>query len=141
MQSARCGFRHRAREGRLGSIGFGAIGLALLAALVGCATDEGHLTLASTRPVSIDARDLRDLDFEKLPVLRDIEGSHTAVTSVLFIPTFTGPHLELAVEDALELGHGDLLTRARVRTTKWWFLVGVETLTVRGNVVDLPEAQ
>ena len=119
----------------------GAIGLAVLAALAGCATDEGHLTLASTRPVSIDARDLRDLDFEKLPVMRDIEGSHTAVTSVLFIPTFTGPHLELAVEDALARGHGDLLTRANVSTTKWWFLVGVETLTVRGNVVDLPETQ
>jgi len=113
----------------------------VLAALAGCATDEGHLTLASTRPVSIDARDLRDLDFEKLPVLRDIEGSHTAVTSVLFIPTFTGPHLELAVEDAIARGHGDVLTRANVHTTKWWFLVGVETLTVRGNVVDLPETQ
>ena len=31
--------------------------------------------------------------------------------------------------------------RARVRTTKWWFLVGVETLIVHGNVVDLPETQ
>jgi hypothetical protein len=129
-----------ARRGK-GEWRFGAIGLAVLAALAGCATDEGHLTLASTRPVSIDTRDLRDLDFEKLPVLRDIEGSHTAVTSVMFIPTFTGPHLELAVEDALARGHGDVLTRANVRTTKWWFLVGVETLTVRGNVVDLPETQ
>ena len=133
MQSARRGFRRSAGRWRCGAIG--------LAALAGCATDEGHLTLASTRPVSIDARDLRDLDFEKLPVLRDIEGSHTAVTSVLFIPTFSGPHLELAVEDALARGHGDLLTRANVSTTKWWFLVGVETLTVRGNVVDLPETQ
>jgi len=130
-----------AREWRFGATRFGAIGLAVLTALAGCATDEGHLTLASTRPVSIDTRDLRDLDFEQLPVMRDIEGSHTAVTSVLFIPTFTGPHLELAVEDALTRGHGDLLTRANVSTTKWWFLVGVETLTVRGNVVDLPEAQ
>jgi hypothetical protein len=141
MQSARRGFRHRARERRFGAIGLGAIGLAVLGGLAGCATDEGHLTLASTRPVSIDARDLRDLDFEKLPVMRDIEGSHTAVTSVLLIPTFTGPHLEVAVEDALDRGHGDLLTRAHVSTTKWWFLIGVETLTVRGNVVDLPEAQ
>jgi len=129
-----------ARRGK-GEWRCGAIGLAALAAFAGCATDEGHLTLASTRPVSIDARDLRDLDFEKLPVLRDIEGSHTAVTSVLFIPTFTGPHLELAVEDAIARGHGDVLTRANVHTTKWWFLVGVETLTVRGNVVDLPETQ
>ena len=113
--------------------------LALLATLFGCATDEGYLTLASTRPVSLDTRTIRELDIEQLPVVRDIQGSHTAVTSVLFIPTFAGPHLEAAVEDAITLGHGDLLTRARVRTTKWWFLVGVETLTVRGNVIDLPE--
>ena len=113
--------------------------LALLATLVGCATDEGYLTLASTRPVSLDTREISELDIEQLPVVRDIQGRHTAVTSVLFIPTFTGPQLEAAVEDAITLGHGDLLTRARVRTTKWWFLVGVETLTVRGNVIDLPE--
>ena len=114
--------------------------VAALAALSsGCATDEGHLTLATTRPVSIASRDILDLDLDKLPAMRGIEGSDTAVTSVLFIPTFTGPQLEAAVEDAITLGHGDLLTRARVRTTKWWFLVGVETLTVRGNVIDLPE--
>ena len=115
--------------------------LALLATLFGCATDEGYLTLAATRPVSLDTRTILELDIEQLPVVRDIQGRHTAVTSVLFIPTFTGPHLEAAVEDAITLGHGDLLTRARVRTTKWWFLVGVETLTVRGNVIDLPEEQ
>jgi len=135
MQGARRGFRRSA-----GNWQRGAIGLALTAALTSCATEEGHLTLASTRPVSLDTRDVRDLDFEKLPLMRDIEGSHTAVTSVLFIPTFAGPHLDEAVEDALARGHGDVLTRANVRTTKWWFLVGVETLTVRGNVIDLPEA-
>ncbi len=118
-----------------------AIGLGMLAALTGCATNEGYLTLASTRAVPIDARDLRELDFEKLPVMRDIEGSHTVITSVLFIPTFSGPHLEAAVDDALVRGHGDLLTRANVSTIKWWLLVGVETLTVRGNVIDMPEAQ
>jgi hypothetical protein len=115
--------------------------LALLATLFGCATDQGYLTLAATRPVSLDTRTIRELDIEQLPVVRDIQGSHSAVTSVLFIPTFAGPQLEAAVEDAITLGHGDLLTRARVRTTKWWFLVGVETLTVRGNVIDLPEEQ
>jgi len=113
--------------------------VAALSLASGCATDEGHLTLATTRPVSIASRDILDLDLDKLPAMRGIEGSDTAVTSVLFIPTFTGPQLEAAVEDAITLGHGDLLTRARVRTTKWWFLVGVETLTVRGNVIDLPE--
>jgi hypothetical protein len=127
------------RSKRRSARGWQCSALALLATLSGCATDEGYLTLASTRPVSLDTREISELDIEQLPVVRDIQGRHTAVTSVLFIPTFTGPHLEAAVEDAITLGHGDLLTRARVRTTKWWFLVGVETLTVRGNVIDLPE--
>lgn len=133
MQS---GFRRRFR-----SAGFGSIGLALLTVLAGCATDQGRLTLATTRPVSIDRRDIAGLDLEQLPVLRDIAGSDTAVTSVLFIPTFAGPELGSAVDEALALGHGDLLTRASVSTTKWWFLIGIETLTVRGDVIDLPEAQ
>jgi hypothetical protein len=127
------------RSTRGSARGWNCSALALLATLFGCATDEGYLTLASTRAVSLDTREISELDIEQLPVVRDVQGRHTAVTSVLFIPTFTGPHLEAAVEDAIALGRGDLLTRARVRTTKWWFLVGVETLTVRGNVIDLPE--
>ena len=114
--------------------------LSLVTAIAsGCATDEGHLTLASTRPISIAARDIIDLDLDKLPRMNGIEGSDTAVTSVLFIPTFAGPSLAAAVDDAIARGHGDLLTRAEVHSTKYWFLVGIETLTVRGNVIDLPE--
>ena len=113
--------------------------VAALSLASGCATDEGHLTLATTRPVSIASRDILDLDLDRLPAMRGIEGSDTAVTSVLFIPTLAGPSLAAAVDDAIARGHGDLLTRARVRTTKYWFLVGIETLTVRGTVIDLPE--
>jgi hypothetical protein len=111
--------------------------LAALALLTGCTTDQGLVTLAATQPVQLD---VRNVEIEKLPAVRDVEGSHTAVTSVLFFPTFAGPRLELAVEDALAHGRGDVLTRAQVTTTKWWLLIGVETITVRGNVVDLPEA-
>ena len=116
-----------------------ACSVAALSLASGCATDEGHLTLATTRPVSIASRDILDLDLDRLPAMRGIEGSDTAVTSVLFIPTLAGPSLAAAVDDAIARGHGDLLTRARVHTTKYWFLVGIETLTVRGNVIDLPE--
>jgi hypothetical protein len=31
--------------------------------------------------------------------------------------------------------------RARVRTIDWWFLIGVSTLEVRGDVVDLLEVE
>ena len=63
------------------------------------------------------------------------------MTSVLFFPTFAGPSLSAAVDDAIDRGHGDLLARAQVHTTKYWFLIGIETLTVRGNVIDLPESE
>lgn len=112
----------------------GLLGLALLA---GCTTDQGLITLAATQPIPLD---VRDIEVEKLPAVRDVEGSNTAVTSILFFPTFAGPRLELAVEDALARGRGDVLTRAQVTTTKWWLGIGIETITVRGNVIDLPEA-
>ena len=129
----------KARRRSVRSLAVNALSAVALSALPGCITDEGHLTLATTRPVSIAARDIVDLDFEQLPSMRDIEGSSTAVTSVLLIPTNAGPRLADAVDDAIERGHGDVLTRAHVHTTKYWFLVGIETITVRGNVIDLPE--
>jgi hypothetical protein len=118
-------------------IGRAAALVALVAAgATGCATDEGYLGLAAPHRVELD---VTHVDFDHLPIVRGVEGSDTAVTSVLFVPTFAGPRLDAAVEQAIARGHGDVLTRARVRTTKWWFLVGIETLTVEGNVVDLPD--
>ena len=107
-----------------------------LATLAGCTTDQGLLSIAAPYEVPLD---VRSLDLSALKVVRDVEGSHTAVTSILFIPTMAGPRLEDAVADAISHGHGDILTRARVSSTKWWLGIGVETLRVRGNVVDLPE--
>jgi hypothetical protein len=132
----------RRRSARAFAVPVGCVAALSVVALLssGCATDEGHLTLATTRDVSLASRDILDLDLDKLPSMRGIEGSSTAVTSVLFIPTFAGPSLADAVDDAIARGHGDLLTRAQVQTTKYWFLVGIETLTVRGNVIDLPES-
>jgi hypothetical protein len=111
------------------------LAVALAAALPGCVTSQGYLSIAATQPVPLD---VSNLEVETLPVVRGVVGSHTAVTNVLFVPTFAGPRLEAAVQDALERGHGDVLTRAHVETTRWWFGVGIETLRVRGNVVDVP---
>jgi hypothetical protein len=110
--------------------------IAIALAAAGCATDQGNLTIAATQPIPLD---VSELDTERLPVVRGVAGRHTAVTNVLFVPTFAGPRLEAAVADALARGRGDVLTRARVETTKWWLGIGVETLTVRGDVIDLPE--
>ena len=108
----------------------------LVATQAGCTTDQGLLSLAAPYEVSLDAR---RLDLETLPIEHDVEGSHWAVTSVLFVPLGSAS-LADAVADAIARGHGDILTRARVTTTKYWFLIGVEEIKVRGNVVDLRAA-
>jgi hypothetical protein len=107
-----------------------------LATLAGCTTEQGLLSIAAPYEVPLDAR---RLDLDTLAVMHDVSGSATGLTSVLFVPTNTGPQLADAVADAIARGHGDLMTRAHVSTTKWWLGVGVETITVRGNVIDLPE--
>ena len=112
-------------------------GCALVAcalAASGCAVDQGYLAVATTRSRSLD---LRGVDFSQLPVRRDVEGSDTRVTSILFIPTFDAPRLERAVDEALARGDGDVLVRSHVRSIDWWFVLGVSTLEVRGDVVDL----
>lgn len=106
----------------------------LALALGGCATNQGTLLIAATRPVQFD---LRDVDLAEISVHREVTGSDTRITSVLFLPTAESPRLERAVEEALFDGGGDVMTRVRVRTIDWWFLVGVSTVQVRGDVVDL----
>lgn len=107
-------------------------------ALAGCVTDQGMLPVAATRPVELD---LREVDVRGASIHRGVTGSDTRVTSVLFLPTGESPRLENAVEDALLDHGGDVMARARVRTIDWWFLIGVSTLEVRGDVVDLLEVQ
>jgi hypothetical protein len=104
----------------------------------GCVTDQGMLQVAATRPVELD---LREVDVRQASLRRDVRGTDTRVTSVLFLPTGESPRLEQAIEDALLDHGGDLMVRARVRTIDWWFLIGVSTLEVRGDVVDLLEVE
>jgi hypothetical protein len=108
---------------------------AVAAALaLGCVTDQGLLQVVATRPVELD---LREVDPATVTIRRGVKGSDTRVTSVLFLPTGESPRLETAVEDALLDHGGDVMARARVRTIDWWFLIGVTTLEVQGDVVDL----
>lgn len=105
-------------------------------ALPACMTEQGMLQVAATRPVQLD---LREVDLSAASIRRGVTGSDTRVTSVLFLPTGESPRLENAVEDALLDNGGDVMVRARVRAIDWWFLIGVSTLEVRGDVVDLLE--
>ena len=110
--------------------------LAALCAVAGCTTEQGYLPIVATRPVDLD---LRGVDVSHFPVKRGVEGSDTRATSVFLIPTGDGPSLARAVEHALARSGGDVLARVHVRLRQWWFvLVSVETLSVRGDSVDIP---
>jgi len=120
-----------------------AAGLAVLAALaapllVGCVTDQGMLQMVADRPVDLD---LRHVDTDRIEVKRDVVGRDLRVTSILLIPTFDGPRLERAVEDALVRGGGDLMVRTHVRSVDFWFLIGISSLEVEGDVVRLDASE
>ena len=110
------------------------IPLAALTCLAGCITDEGTLPIAALEPAPSQ---LRDVVIEDHPVRNDVVGRDTRITSILIVPTFDGPVLELAVADALAKGNGDLLLNAHVRAIDHWFLIGWSMIEVRGDVVDL----
>lgn len=107
-------------------------------ALPGCITDQGFLVVAATRPMNFD---LSEADLHGASIHRDVTARDTRVTSVLFLPTGESPRLETAVENALLDHGGDVMVRARIHTIDWWFLIGVSTLEVKGDVIDLLEVQ
>lgn len=111
-----------------------ALALALAPLAGGCITRQGTLQVAAATATDLD---LRDIDLTRVPVRRDVVGRDTRVTSILFVPTFAAPRLDRAVEDALLAGAGDLMTRVRVRSIDAWFLIGISTIEVEGDVVDL----
>jgi hypothetical protein len=119
----------------MGSLGRRAFAPAVVLAALGlsaCITDQGTVQLASVR--SPEA--LRGMDVGVLPVLREVIGRDTRVTSILFVPTFDAPRLESAVADALDKGGADVLVGVHARTIEYWLLVGWSVLEVRGDVVD-----
>ncbi|MDY0270036.1 hypothetical protein [Trichloromonas sp.] len=94
----------------------------------GCSVRLGDLSTISTQNVNLDK-----IDLDSLPQVKGVTGKDTKFV-FLFIP-FGVPHLEDAVDDALEKGGGDLITDAVIHARGWWFLIGQNTLEVKGNVV------
>ncbi|MCA8954848.1 MAG: hypothetical protein KDC87_02175 [Planctomycetes bacterium] len=93
-----------------------------------CTIRLADLNAISTRNVNLDR-----VDLDKLPG-KKVEGKSSAFV-FLFIP-FGFPTLQEAVDDALDKGGGDLVTDVAVYRSAWWFLVGMETMTVKGTVVN-----
>ena len=108
-------------------IGLFPLAAALMLNGTGCMTRVADMTAISTRNVSLDK-----LDLDALPQ-RKVVGE--ASTFIFLIIPFGIPHLEDAVDDALNKGNGDLMLDASIHMGGWWFLVGQSTLQVRGSVV------
>ena len=99
--------------------------------LFGCAFRQADLTAITTRNVKLDGVNLNELSSER------IEGKDSKFV-FMFIP-FGRPHLEEAIDDALDKGNGDLMLDAVIYTKSWWFLVGQNIITVKGTVLNTSE--
>ena len=53
---------------------------------------------------------------------------------ILFMPLGL-PHLEDAIDEALDKGDGDIMLDAVVHYRSWWFILGQIELNVKGTVV------
>jgi hypothetical protein len=89
----------------------------------------GDLTVASTRLASLDR-----VDLDELPTKRRVRGQD--LKWIALIVPIGVPHLEDAVEAALDAGGGDVLTDATIHQVSWWFFVGQTGFRVVGDVVD-----
>lgn len=96
--------------------------------LSGCATRIGDATILTNKNIS-----LNELDLDSLHPVRGVTGTDPHFV-FLFIP-FGYPQIQDALDDALEKGGGDLMIDAVVHRTHWWFIVGQNSLEVKGTVV------
>ena len=70
---------------------------------------------------------------DTLPQTKGVVGTSTKFR-FLFIP-FGFPHLEDAIDDALDKGDGDIMIDVVVHKKSWWFLIGLSSLEAKGTVV------
>jgi hypothetical protein len=101
----------------------------LVLGTTGCVTRLGDMTVLSTRNVT-----LSKVDLDRMPQVKGITGRDSKFI-ILCIPLGI-PHLEDAVDEALNKGGGDVMVDAVVHQEGWWFLVGQTALTVKGSVVN-----
>lgn len=107
-----------------------ALGIALVL-VTGCTKFHGDYTVLSNRLVRTS-----DFDLSTAERRENVEGRDVAQIFVL-IPTKLQVTLEEAIEDALEKGHGDVITDAKVWYWSWYIplIYGQEGWKVVGDVV------
>ena len=103
--------------------------IAIIACLSGCATHISDLSMISNKNL-----DLGKIDLDSLPQKKHVEGRDDKFV-FLFIP-FGAPTLKEALNDALKKGGGDLMVNASVYVTGWWFLIGRQGISIKGDVVN-----
>lgn len=102
----------------------------IMAPLVsGCAVRLGGMTAISTRNVSLNT-----VDLDKMPQTKNVVGTDSRFVFI-FIP-LGFPTVQGAVDDALDKGQGDVILDAVLQAESWWFIIGQNSLTVKGNVVN-----
>ena len=102
----------------------------LLVFLAGCSHRIGDLSILSTRSVS-----LNKVDLDKMPQEKNVVGKDSKII-LLGIP-LGFPHLENAVDDALDKGKGDVIIDPVIQVEGWSILIlGENSISVKGNVVN-----
>ena len=110
--------------------------LSLLSLLVGagCCMRQADLTVISSRIVNLDEVDLDRIEGQR------VTGEDKTVI-LLGIP-IGFPHLEDAIDDALNKGNGDLITDVVIHSCFWSLVfVGESWMTVEGTVVKTRGAE
>lgn len=98
-------------------------------AISGCTTHLTDLSLISNKNISLEK-----IDIDKAPQKKYIVGEDSKFT-FLFIP-FGQPKIKEAVNDALQKGGGDLIIDASLYAKSWWFIVGKNSIEIKGTVVN-----
>ncbi len=96
--------------------------------LTGCSCRVADMSIITTKNIN-----LNEVNLDKLPQRKNVVGKDSNLW-VTFIP-FGYPQLEDAVDDALNKGNGDVMIDAVIHSTSWWFLLGQDTISVKGTVV------
>lgn len=95
-----------------------------------CSIDHGNFTVISNKIV-----DIKNLNLNKTPKVRNIEGEDLAHT-IIFIPTKI-PTLSAALNDAFCKSDTDLIINANVSMTYWYipYIYGQQYWTITGTGV------
>ncbi len=104
--------------------------LITLLILTSCTSHITDVTAISTRNINPN-----EMDLNKLPTVKQVEGSNTVVTTLFTF--WRSCDLSKAVEEALEKGDGDLMINSEVTVTSYFIVIGfINTIKIKGDVVN-----